>query len=203
MSSSQGGIIYICLDKVNYLTSDPKSACLEQRTLSSKWSVCSNVPGSIPDAVARVSRPTTLGYLEVLISGSMSYMRNGTCQMSLKLRTWKCENYFGYPGEPKLITGNFKSRGPFLVVVRWRCEEGSGRCNNISFEDGMGGVHGAETMNSLQSQKRYWKQFTLEPLNRDFDSSSVISMAGFRPIVKNTFVLFLNYLNVIFNITAM
>ena len=32
--------------------------------------------------------------------------------MSLTLRTWKCEDYFGYPGETKLIIGNFKSRGP-------------------------------------------------------------------------------------------
>lgn len=90
------------------------------------------------------------------------------------------EDYSGYPGGPKLMTGIFKSRGPFLVVVRRRREEVSGRCNNSSFEDGGRGSWGRDCEQPAEPEKVTGTNSPLEPLNRDFDSSPVISMAGWQ-----------------------
>ena len=55
---------------------------------------------------------------------------------------------------------------------------------------------GQKIWRACEARKGTETNSPLEPLNRDCDSSSVISMAGFRPIEPkdNTFVLFLNYL---------
>ena len=51
------------------------------------------------------------------------------------------------------MTGIFKSRGPFLVVVRRRREEVSGRCNKTSFEDGGRGSWGRDCEQPAEPEK--------------------------------------------------